>query len=142
MDPINQIGCNDCPKCRKPLTRKRSYQTNDTNIIIANTVFTRNLAINAIVDDLNIKCHFHYNGCQQTFKFGSIASHLSECEYRICTKCNLTLGVDNRHNCLVALNSDRIQMKGKIKWLEEEVNNLKTKLSQKPNNDIFFRLID
>ena len=122
----------DCPQCRKQFTRKRRNETaNDNNsIIISNVVFTRNLAINAMVEELKIKCFYDFNGCLQILKLGSLSSHLSVCEYRLCTNCELTFGKLNEHNCLEALKKERNQMKDKINSLEEELKKSSEKIKQ------------
>ena len=119
-----QSNHKECPQCRKQLRKKRSNRiANDNNcVIISNIVFTRNLIVNAMVNELKIKCNFDFNGCQQTVRFGSLSSHLETCQHKICMTCGLsTRNMIEDHKCIEELKKERLQMKHRINGLEQEV---------------------
>ena len=69
-----------CPECRKNFAiRKRTNSSrNDNNLVfIKNYLFKRSLLINNLINEMQIKCDFHFNGCQQPIKLSQLSAHIS-----------------------------------------------------------------
>ena len=122
---------NDCPKCKRLLTRKRSLDTTDSDhnhyILIGNYVFGHDFTANGIISELKIKCNFEYNGCQEVIEFGRLDAHLKQCEHRICKTCELDAGMSGPHNCIQILKN---QIKAINEKSEQTMNGLKAQLQK------------
>ena len=122
----------ECPECRKEFTRKRSndLSNNDIFVFISNLVFSRNLKINSIINELNIKCNFAFNGCQESIELGLLSSHLKNCEHRYCEKCGFTAGRPEDHNCVELLKNDRNEWKRKFGEIKDQKSKLEEEVQR------------
>ena len=121
----------ECPQCRKQFKKKKTNTAIDDNcVVISNTVFTRNLMANSMVDELTIKCSYDFNGCQQTVRFGSLPSHMKDCQYRTCKTCDLSFGNCEEHNCLELLKRERLRMKHKFIEMNEKIIELEKEVKK------------
>ena len=122
-----------CPECRKEFSRKRSNElaVNDISVFILNHVFSRNLKINAIINELYLKCDFDFNGCQEFIELGLFQTHLKNCEHRFCKKCRFAAGLpENGHNCIELLKNDRNEWRQKFIDIKDQKSKLEEELQR------------
>ena len=122
-----------CPECRQQLKNKRTIGTVNQNnlVIICGYIFTRNLMVNSMVNELIVKCKYELNGCKQTMELSWLNTHLKECEHRMCKICDLTIDEENGdHNCLERLKSERNRLDLKLDKTEKEKTELKRSVDQ------------
>ena len=126
----------ECPQCREGFKLKNFLERDGENnlIIISNYVFTRNLVVNAMVDELTIECVNSCRGCEQTIKLGLRSTHLKECEFRLCESCGITFGKVAKHNCLELLKRQRDQLLDQNSILRKDNYNLENKVKQLESN--------
>ena len=75
-----------CPECEHKFSNKRSNKSRNAQklVVISKYIFRSHKIINNMINDLNIKCDFEFNGCKQSIKLSSLQTHLNECQYKKC----------------------------------------------------------
>lgn len=130
-------GSDSCPQCRQRLSPKRSVGTadSDNTIIILRDqrmyVVGRNLALNDVINSLQIRCEYDFNGCQELIQLSLLSSHLKQCHHRYCKTCELNVKRDEQHDCIRALKRDRDLWKSKSDDSQKTIDSLKANLSNK-----------
>ena len=132
-------GVKECPKCRKPFTRKRREDASDDSCVIVscdreNFIFFKNLTLNEIIGKQKINCDYESNGCKESVELESLSDHLTRCEYRLCETCGFRpKAATDQHNCIEWLKNLSDYWKEKCEKNLQTIKELEDKLNAETN---------